>query len=98
LHINGRGAALAHVLAARPMSWPLLRLLRLRRKAPPASTSRYLRVRTILVVVPRPAPRPLPVAQSASGVDAPFSTCAHVLDRGAQAGCKNFACGVKRLL
>jgi hypothetical protein len=40
--------------------------------------------------------QPAPAAQSASGVDAPLSTCAHVLDRGAQAGAETAACGDKR--
>jgi hypothetical protein len=39
---------------------------------------------------------PAPAAQSASGVDAPLSTCAHVLDRGAQAGAQTAACVDRR--
>jgi hypothetical protein len=39
-----------------------LRRLRLRHKAPPASTPRYQHVRTFLIVVPRPVPKTLPAA------------------------------------
>jgi hypothetical protein len=48
--------------------------------------------RIFLAVVAPPAPE----AQSASGVDAPLSTFAHVLDRGAQAGAQAAACGDRR--
>jgi hypothetical protein len=42
------------------------------------------------------AASPTPAAQSASGVDVPLSTCAHVLDRGAQAGAQTAVCGDRR--
>jgi hypothetical protein len=57
-----------------------------------AQTHFFCRQRHFLAVHAPPAP----AAQSpgvASGVDAPLSTCAHVLDRGAQAGAQAAACG-----
>jgi hypothetical protein len=49
----------------------------------------FSRQTNVLAVLEPPAP----AAQSASGVDAPLSTNAHVRGRGAQAGAQTVACG-----
>ena len=54
--------------------------------------ARFSRQTHVLAAVAPPAP----AVQSASSVDAPLLTCAHVLDRGVQAGAQTAACGDKR--